>query len=156
MSHNVERSAIQRERQAPAAAPDRTGIAASPQPPPPRPLRTDDGIQQPGVPVLRRLPVLGSGLALGAAFALFVAGPTMPEGMRLADRVLVWATVMGGPVVGTAWDMGSGISLGWLGLLLIPAHPVRPSVATGCITLLGLALWFFAGFVTVVVAVWGA
>jgi hypothetical protein len=79
--------------------------------------------------------------------------------MELADRALVWVSVLGGPVVGTAWGMADfhpSISLGWLGLLLIPAHPIRPSGATGCVTVFGLSLWFFAGFFAMMVAVWGA
>jgi hypothetical protein len=79
--------------------------------------------------VVRRLRVLGIGLSLGALFALWVAGPVMPPGMRLPDRALVWASVMGGPVVGTAWGMADfhpAILLGWLGLLLVPAHPAPP------------------------------
>ena len=107
----------------------------------------------------RRLKVLGIGLLLGAAFSLWVAGPMMPSGMGLADRARVWAFVMGGPVVGTAWGMAEfhpSIGLGWVGLLLALAHPVRPHPATGCLTALGLALWFFAGFLAMMVATWGA
>jgi hypothetical protein len=112
-----------------------------------------------GAAVTRRLKVLGIGLLLGAAFALWVAGPMMPSGMDLADRALVWAHVMGGPIVGTAWGMAEFhpmIGLGWLGLFLAPAHPVRPHPVMGCLTVLGLALWFFAGFLAMMVAVWGA
>jgi len=83
----------------------------------------------------------------------------MPSSMGFRDRVMVWASVMGGPVVGTAWDMAAyhpAIYLGWLGLMLVPTHPARPHLATGLLTAAGLVLWFFAGFLTVMVAVWGA
>jgi hypothetical protein len=79
--------------------------------------------------------------------------------MRFTDRALVFASVMGGPIVGTAWGMTDFhpiIHLGWLGLVLIPAHPARPHVATGCTTVVGLVLWFFTGFLSMMMAVWGA
>jgi hypothetical protein len=109
--------------------------------------------------MVRRVKVLGIGLLLGAVFALWMAGPMMPSGMRIPDRLLVWASVMGGPVAGTAWGIAEfhpSIMLGWLGLLLIPAHPMRPCAVTGCVTVVGLSLWFFAGFLAIMVAVWGA
>ncbi len=109
--------------------------------------------------MLRKLKVLGIGLLLGGVFALLVAGPMMPTGMRLSDRALVWTSVMSGPIVGTVRSMVEfhpSIGLGWLGLLLMPAHPLRPNAGTGFVTVLGLFLWFFAGFMTVMVAAWGA
>jgi hypothetical protein len=110
--------------------------------------------------VIRRLKVLGISVLLAAAFSLWVAGPMMPSGMGAADRVFVWASVMGGPVVGTAWGTAPFypvvFSLGWLGLVFIAAHPIRPGVMTACVTLLGLALWLFAGFLTMMDAAWGA
>ena len=102
----------------------------------------------------RRLKVLGIGLLLGMLFALWVAGPLVPFGMGLRHRAFVWATVMGGPVLFTVWDVAvyyMPIGLGWLGLLLVPAHPVHPHWATGIVTAAGLLLWFFAGFVTALV-----
>jgi hypothetical protein len=125
----------------------------------PEPPQRDDGVRLPGVPLLHRLAVLVPGLAAGAIFALFVAGSMMPPGLRLADRFLVWASVMGGPIVGTAMGMAEFypfIGLGWLGLFLVPAHPICPSVATGWVTAFGLALWFFAGFMAMMTAAWGA
>ncbi len=103
-----------------------------------------------------RVKVLGIGMLLGAVFSFWMAGPVMSSGMGVADRSLVWSSIMGGPVLGTIWgmiDFHPSISLGWLSMLLIPAHPVRPSVATGCVTAFGLLLWFFAGFVAVMIAV---
>src|SRR5579859_7798583 len=138
MSHHAERTAIQ-------PATDRIGIVASPPASFPGPQQGDARVRLLAVPLLHRLTVLGVGLAVGACFALWVAGPMMPSGMRFVDRVLVWASVMSGPVVGTALGMAElcpPIAVGWLGLLLIPAHPARPSVATGCVTVFGLSLWF--------------
>jgi len=122
-----------------------------------------------GVPLLlRRLPILGVGLALGAAFSLLVAvAVALALGMRsspseqgrllrlLLVTVRIWANVMGGPIAFTAQDPTGmpAILLGWLGLLLIPAHPCYPRPATACVTLLGFYLWFFAGFLWVMVAV---
>jgi hypothetical protein len=79
--------------------------------------------------------------------------------MDIRDRAFIWAAVLGGPIMGTVWDMITfhpAIGLGWLGLLMVPAHPLRPHWATGLVTAAGLTLWFFAGFVAVMVAVWGA
>lgn len=83
----------------------------------------------------------------------------MPYDMSLRDRTDIWAAIMGGPVTGTVWNLASShlaISFGWLGLLLVPAHPIRPNWVTGLITTVGLILWFFAGFYSVMVSVWGA
>ena len=102
--------------------------------------------------MVRRLRVVGIGLLLGALFALWVAAAGMPP----KGRFQAWACVVGGPVLGTAWGLAefhTPICLGWLALLLIPAHPIRPSVGTGCLTVFGLVLWFFAGFVAILVAV---
>jgi hypothetical protein len=79
----------------------------------------------------------------------------MPSDMPLSRRAFVWLSVMGGPILGTAWGMTTYhpiIGLGWLGLLLIPAHPIRPQPAIGCITVIGLVLWLLAGFWAVMVA----
>lgn len=114
-------------------------------------LPTGDGVNQ-------RLKVIGPGLAVGATVALMTAGPVMPSGTGVGERAFAWAAVMGGPILGTAWGMTAyhpPVSLGWLGLLLIPAHPLRPHWATGILTAFGLAVWFFAGFAAVMVAVWG-
>ena len=106
----------------------------------------------------RRLSVLCGGLAVGALLSLIIAGPLMPSGMGLRARATIWVAVMGGPVWGSTWDISSvlnAVAYGWLGLLLVPAHPMRPHWATGLLTAIGLALWFFVGFITVLVAVWG-
>ena len=107
--------------------------------------------------LLRRLPVLAAGLALGSAFATWVAWECGFPSWGLSDRAQVWLWVMGGPIGGTALGMSyPAIPLGWVGLLLIPAHPCRSNVITACVTLLGFCLWYFAGFLAFMVAVWGA
>jgi hypothetical protein len=109
--------------------------------------------------MIRRLTVIGIGLLIGASFAFWVAGPMMPSGMCFAERVLVWASVPGGPIFGTSVGMAGFhpcIGLGWLAGLLVPAHPFRPNAVTGCVTGIGLFVWFCAGFLAVMVAVWGA
>lgn len=109
--------------------------------------------------VLRRLKVLGIGVLFGAAFSLYVAALQMPSNWDLVERAWAWVFVMGGPIVGTWWGMATfhlGIGLGWLGLLLAPSHALWPNSATAAFTLVGLGLWFVAGFLTIVVAMWGA
>jgi hypothetical protein len=156
MNRDPDPAAIQREP--PNAVSCRSGITTSAGTAILQPPEVDDIVHPSGVPILRRLTVLGPGLAVGAVFALFVAGPMMPS-IRIADRLLVFTSVMTGPVIGTAWGMAEfhpAISLGWLGLLLIPAHPARPCIATGCVTSFGLALWFFSGFFAMMVAAFGS
>jgi hypothetical protein len=152
MSHDADPAGIQRQPESLSTGPSRTGIAASQGSALPLPPRSDANLRLSGASqLLRRLSVLGVGLALGAAFSLLFAGPMMGPGMGFAN----WAIVMEGPIVGTTWGMGEYhpiILLGWLGLLLIPVHPCCPHPATGCVTLLGFALWFFAGVLTLGVA----
>jgi hypothetical protein len=124
-----------------------------------QPLDVKTGDHHSTIPILRRLTILGPGLAVGMLFALFVAGSIMPSSIRFVDRIFVFAAIMSGPLIGTAWGIAefhSAIYLGWLGLVLIPAHPARPCIATACVTVIGLSLWFFAGFLAIMVAAFGA
>jgi hypothetical protein len=108
---------------------------------------------------VQRLRGLAVGLILGSGFSLFTAGPMMPSGLGVADRAYVWAIVMAGPVLATAWglaDFTPVIHLGWLGLPLILLHPLHPSWGTGVLAAIGFALWFFVGFLAVMEAAWGA
>ena len=107
----------------------------------------------------RRLRVLGFGALLGAVFSLWVAVAMAPESWGVSSRSFAWASVMSGPAGLLALKVAPyhpSVSLGWLGLLLILAHPWRPGVVTGVATILGLVLWFFAGFVAFMVVTWGA
>jgi hypothetical protein len=112
-----------------------------------------------GAMLVRRFKVLGIGLMLGVGFSLWTVGAMMSSGMDFPVRVELFAAVMGGAFTGTVWELAAFhtfISLGWLGLLLVPAHPLRPGMLTASLTLLGFGLWFLAGFLSVIVAVWGA
>lgn len=108
--------------------------------------------------MLSRFKFIGIHLLFGAVLALIVAGPMMPTEMDFRGRSFVWISVMSGPVVGTEWginDFRTPIVLGWLGLLLIPVHSLRPNVIMGCVSSLGFLLWFIIGFLTMMEAVWG-
>src|SRR5262249_17233572 len=115
-----------------------------------------------GARVLRRLKVLGPGVLLGAVFALWVAWAQMPSRWPLADRAVIWATVMGGPISAGCWSFCGfrgcpGLDLLCLfTLLVVPLHPLHPNVATGCASGLGLCSWFVVGFGTAIAIVWGA
>jgi hypothetical protein len=96
-----------------------------------------------------RLWVLAVGFLVGAMFAtLFSFGP-VPQDGNWSGRFFTFAVIMGGPI----WASGAGLrywffDLGWIGLLLIPAHPIKPHVVTVFLTAIGLAFWFFAGFLS--------
>ena len=160
MTQDADPDGIQRQRPSLTSTPNHDGMAGFPEQGMPRRPRPDANLRLTGVALLlRRLSVLGIGLILGAAGSLWVAGIMMPTNTSLAERLVTWVYVMGGPIMGTAWGMGdlfAVIPLGWLGLLLIPAHPCYPHPVTACFTLLGLCVWFFAGFCAVMAAVWGA
>jgi len=154
MAHDADPDGIQRQPPSLATGPSLTGTV-----PPllPRP-QPDADVRLPGLSLLlRRLPVLAAGLALGSVFAAWVAGACGWPSWGLAERADAWLWVMGGPIVGTALGMSDAtIVLGWVGLLLILAHPCRPNPATACVTLLGFCLWYFAGFIAFMLAAWGA
>lgn len=68
-----------------------------------------------------------------------------------------WMVILAGPLNARAFFPFSwAIPLGWLGLVLVWAHPIRPHVITGVATALGLALWLFAGWLIYMVGAWGA
>jgi hypothetical protein len=160
VTHDADPDGIQRQR--PSLA---TGTSPADKEPaiPFRPRPADD-FRLKGIHLLwrllpRRLVVLGIGLALGAAFSTWVAWGQMPSSWGFADRATTWLYVMGGPASGYAQEIGTvcvAIPLGWLGILLIPAHPCRPHPVTAGVTLLGFAMWYFAGFLAVIGAVYGA
>lgn len=73
--------------------------------------------------------------------------------------MVIWVVIMGGPVFDTLKGLTNApllTALGWLGLLLIAAHPSRPHWATGLLTVIGLQLWFFAGLLSALVGLYGA
>jgi hypothetical protein len=109
----------------------------------------------------QRLIIIGPGLALGSLLALCLAASLLPASFDPQGGTLMWTwvVIVGGPVLdafnGYA-DTSSVTALGWLGLLLIPAHPARPHWATGLVTAIGLLLWFFVGYFAALMALWGA
>jgi hypothetical protein len=153
MTHDDDPGGIQ--RQPPSLA---TGPSPADKEPTLLPRRRRDAdLRLPRVYLLlRRLPVLGAGLALLAVFALWVACVEMPSGLDVANRALIWLCVMGGPIVGEAWGMAEYYPVIRLGLLMTLAHPCWSRTTTACITLAGFGLWCFAGFLVVMVATWGA
>ena len=98
----------------------------------------------------RRIKVLGIGFGIGLLFSVVLA---LGAGGPFHEA---FAMIAGGPVVGSALGMGRYypiISFGWLSLLPMAAHPCRPSVLTGCITVVGLLLWFCTGYVSLLYAI---
>jgi hypothetical protein len=105
----------------------------------------------------RRLTVLGIGLAFGVGFSLLVAGSWVPSHTSTAKRVFAWASVMSGPIIGSACGLNDHaplINIGWLGLFLVPSHALCPNKITGSVTLLGFLLWYFAGLRWVIAEFW--
>src|SRR5579871_1508662 len=101
-------------------------------------------------PQPQRVSVLGGGLAVGAALAFYHVAFRIPPGWSIADRAVAWAVIMSGPA-GMAYfryplSVEPSLFQGWLALFLIPAHPIFPNVATACLTIVGLAAWFFTGY----------
>ena len=100
--------------------------------------------------MVRRLKLLGIGYGIGLLFSVFFAlgtGGPFHEAFPM---------IAGGPVVGSVLGMGQyypEVSLGWLSLLPMATHPCRPSFATGCVTVVGLLLWFGAGFASLLYAI---
>ena len=67
-----------------------------------------------------------------------------------------WAYILAGPLTaGILHALHWSTPVGWLGLILVWAHPIRPHPLTGLATGLGLALWCFAGLVTYMRSAWG-
>lgn len=104
--------------------------------------------------LVQRFLVLGIGLLCGVLFALIVTLTIVPSDANFYDRLFSWAAVMGGPFAGTGWGMlprlWPFIMPGWLGLLLIPLHTVRPNFITLCATLFGFLMWYYSGFWSVI------
>jgi hypothetical protein len=107
MSNDADLVGIQRQPESLSTRLSRTSSAATQGSALPLPQQWDANLRLSSASqLLRRLSVLGVGLALGAVFSLWVTGPMISSGWRIADRAELWAVVMGGPIVGTAWGMG--------------------------------------------------
>jgi len=60
-----------------------------------------------------------------------------------------WALNMLGPLGSIYLDRGTAagsLTIGWLLVMMIAAHPLRPSTTTAVITIIGCSLWWFLGF----------
>jgi hypothetical protein len=99
---------------------------------------------------LTRLRVIGIGVAIGAVFALAMAFGVTRSGNDLVYFPISWAMIMTGPMSGTAYGAMSMAPMlmipGWIGVLLIPAHSIKPGPLTAFLTFLGFALWYWSGF----------
>jgi hypothetical protein len=112
-----------------------------------------------GIAAGRRWVGVGIGLALGCLFSGCTATTQIPDSTGVGDRLLVFAGMLTGPfcayVLLGATDLSYSPIRIWqtLGLFSIPliaAYPVRPSVVTACVSAIGLAFWFWAGFISVI------
>jgi hypothetical protein len=113
--------------------------------------------------VARRLMVLGSGIVAGGLCLALYSVDGMPSTWTFGQRTEAWALMMTGPILSIVFGMefpppllGTLLLLAWLSLPAVFAHPVKPNVVTGGLTLLALFLWFSAGWLTMIWAVWGA
>jgi hypothetical protein len=107
----------------------------------------------------KRWLVLGPGVLLGGLFAAVFYLLELPSASSPLDRFLTWLEILSGPVYGTWLGLAMFhwlVLIGWCGLPLTMAHPIRPNAATAFLSLIGLVLWFGSGWVTIVVCVWGA
>lgn len=111
---------------------------------------------------LSRLKIVGMGLLVGAFFSGCCTLTQLPSDWSLSKKVVGWLWFMSGPfcvfVMGineiTHPFVVSCVLLGFIGMLLLFAHPLRPSRFTAVVSILGLILWFLASFITVIWAVW--
>jgi hypothetical protein len=115
--------------------------------------------------VLRRLSVVGPGLAIGVLLSL-TAGLPVVLNPRVWDQPHpppVWSALLVclGPVAGpfaeplarVDYSVGHMCLWGVPLLVLIGLHPCRPNVLTGCLSGLSLACWFLLGFANTYAAV---
>ena len=113
---------------------------------------------------LTKAKVVGPGLIIGSLFSGCCAATQLPTSWDFADCTAAWAWYMAGPFAMFLMGISeithpfvSGcVALGLLAIPMIAAHPIRPSVATAIISVVGFVFWFSASFFTVAWAVWGA
>jgi hypothetical protein len=107
----------------------------------------------------RRSIGVGIGVALGCLFSGCTATTQIHDSTSAGDRLLVFAGMMTGPfcafVLLGVTDLSHSpiaiwLALGVFSIPLIVAHPIKPSVVTACISVIGLAFWFWAGFISVI------
>jgi hypothetical protein len=112
---------------------------------------------------IQRLSVLLGGILFAAFCNAVYVGLELPTSWDLAHRAEAWAWMMTGPiflvVLGVSASptyVASAVTLAWMSIPLIFAHPVRPGKLTAGLTLSALFLWFHAGWLALIMAVWGA
>jgi hypothetical protein len=107
----------------------------------------------------QRLVSIGIGVALGCLFSGCTATTQVPPSTAAEIRVLAFIGTMAGPfcayvLLGAVDLQPSPIAIwqmfGILSIPLIVAHPIRPSVVTGCISAVGLVFWFWAGLISII------
>ncbi len=112
----------------------------------------------------RRWGVVGTGIALGCLFSGCTALTTVPPEASAGQRLIAFVGTMAGPFFATCFDSANLLThspvaiwqlLGFLSMPFIAAHPIKPSAATACVSIVGLAAWFWAGFLTVIVLWYG-
>jgi hypothetical protein len=98
-------------------------------------------------------------LALGCLFSGCTAANQIPASVSVEDRVLVFVAMMAGPfcapILLGPTDLSYSpiqifLALGVLSIPLIAAYPVKQSLITACLSVMGLAFWFWAGFISVI------
>jgi hypothetical protein len=97
----------------------------------------------------KRMAVVLPGLALGFTWAAWIAiSSCIWHSEDFQSKLTLWSWIISGPAQ-RLW-LGTGMELCTTGFILtnlaaIVAHPLRPNFSTGCITALGLIVWFLAG-----------
>jgi hypothetical protein len=97
-------------------------------------------------------------VALGSLFSAWTATSQIPDSINVADRVLVFVAMMAGPfcapiLLGRIDLSPSDLAIWPLGVLFLPlmaAYPAKPSLGNACLSLVGLAFWFGAGYLSVI------
>src|SRR5262249_40941940 len=112
---------------------------------------------------LAKAKVVGLGLIAGSLFSGCCAAIQVPTSWDVAHRAAAWTWYMAGPFATVLMGISeithpfvSGcVALGLLAIPMIAAHPIRPSIVTAIVSVVGFAFWFAASFFTVVWAAWG-
>lgn len=112
---------------------------------------------------MQRLKVLLIGTLIGAVCLGLYSLGSMPSAWSLGQMAEAWVLMMTGPfllvIFGASYPPTAVSVSAMLAVLLSPllfAYAVRPGVVTACLTLFALLWWFVAGWLTMIMAVWGA
>lgn len=85
-----------------------------------------------------RFQVLGTGFVVGAVIAVFLS-------MGFSAN---WICIVTGPIAAIEYGFLDAAIVGLVGALLAIVHPVKPNGPAGCVTAIGVALWFLSGLAT--------